>query len=383
MEVMAIGHSLGLRVCEQPGFIDGIGIPREDIHRNIPVILKCASLVHDIGNPPFGHFGETVIADYFKNYFKKHPEILAENSLEKEDFTSFDGNAQGLRVLTKLQLLNDLYGLNLTYATLGAYLKYPNAGKIDKSKIYSKKRGVFQSESDYLKKISVNCNMNQGESIIRHPLSFLMEAADSICYLVMDIEDGFNKGWYSYDFIKSKIEHIDPIRSKFNDLAEVRNDHKDVARMVKLRIFLIAKLVELAVTNFVKNLEIICNGDYNKELIEDDNSGLTKSLQQFCYENIFNRREIQQLELTGHSVITGLLDYYTHCLFDGSKKYKQRAEGMISGSIIRTALLENSANNFDDLNDYFKLRVIVDFISGMTDQFALDHFQKLSGQKIR
>jgi dGTPase len=383
MEVMSIGHSLGLRVCEHDSFVEKTRLPKEDIHRNIPVILKCASLVHDIGNPPFGHFGETVIADYFRSFFDAEPSKLKLSEIEKGDFVHFDGNAQGLRVLTKLQILNDIAGLNLTYATLGAYMKYPNAGEIDKKHISRKKRGVYQSEELYLKKISENCSMLKGDTIIRHPLSYLMEAADSICYLVMDIEDGFNKGWYSFDHLKSELDHIEYLNSKFSELEKIQEERKGITRMVKLRIFLISKLVELAVENFVTNLDVICNGDYNNELIKDDVHGLSKALGKFCVNNIFSRREIQQLELTGHSVIKGLLDYYIHCIFQGSRDYVQRAKGMISGSIIRTALLENGVQNFEDLNDYYKLRIIVDFISGMTDQFALDHYQKLSGQKIR
>lgn len=383
MEVMSIGHSLGLRVCEEPGFLKKTGLNKEEIHRTIPVILKNACLVHDIGNPPFGHFGETVIANYFENLFKKKEEIFNLSNEEKEDFEFFDGNAQGLRVLTKLQLLNNEEGgLNLTYASLGAFLKYPNSGKIDKSIISTSKRGVFQSEIDYLKKIGENCGMVNGNSFIRHPLSYLMEAADSICYLVMDIEDGFNKGWYTFDFVKSKLEHIDLLKEKLGELTIMESDPKGLSKMIKLRIFLISELVKLAVSNYVKNLEDICNGSYNKELINDDQSGLAESLSLFCVKNIFMKREIQQLELTGHSVLTGLLDYYIDCIFRRTKDYKKRAKGMISGSIIQASLFENKVDNFDNLSDYFKLRIIVDFISGMTDQFALNHYQKLSGQKI-
>lgn len=382
MEVMSIGHSLGLRVCEEKEFLDKTGLNKEQIHRTIPVILKNSCLVHDIGNPPFGHFGETVIANYFQNIFKDKNYKFNLTSEEKEDFELFDGNAQGFRVLTKLQILNDEAGLNLTYATLGAFLKYPNSGKIDKSIISTSKRGVFQSEIDYLKRVGESCGMINGSSYMRHPLSFLMEAADSICYLVMDIEDGFNKGWYSFEFVKKKLEHIDLLREKLEELSKIDEDGKGITRMVKLRIFLISELVKLAIRNYVKNLDKICQGSYNHELIKDDESDLAETLSDFCFKNIFLKREIQQLELTGHSVISGLLDYYIDCIFVRNKHYKRRALGMISSSIIKASLLENKVDDFDDLNDYFKLRIIVDFVSGMTDQFALNHFQKLSGQKI-
>ncbi|WP_206542928.1 dGTP triphosphohydrolase [Lacinutrix algicola] len=382
MEVMAIGHSLGLRICEEKEFLEKTGLDKEQIHRTIPVILKNSCLVHDIGNPPFGHFGETVIANYFQTLFKDKKHTFDLSPEQKEDFELFDGNAQGFRVLTKLQILNDEAGLNLTYATLGAFLKYPNFGKIDESTISTSKRGVFQSEIDYLQKIGENCGLKKGDSYMRHPLSFLMEAADSICYLVMDIEDGFNKGWYSFEFVKSKLKGIDILKEKLEELSKIDEDGKGITRMVKLRIFLISELVKLAISNYVKNLNKICKGEYDKELINDDESGLADTLSDFCYNNIFLKREIQQLELTGHSVLSGLLDYYIDCIFIRNKHYKRRALGMISSSLIKASLLENNVTKFDDLNDYFKLRIIVDFVSGMTDQFALNHFQKLSGQKI-
>ena len=181
MEVMAIGHSLGIRICEKDDFALTVGEDKINLFREIPVMLKNACLVHDIGNPPFGHFGETVIQEYFKKFFAQEKEkeekanvenkvvkTLKLNQGQQDDFINFDGNAQGFRVLTKLQILNDAYGLNLTYGTLASYTKYPNYGKIDKSKIAKKKRGVFQSEIEYLNQISEACGLKKGEDIIPH-----------------------------------------------------------------------------------------------------------------------------------------------------------------------------------------------------------------------
>lgn len=142
MEVMSIGHSLGIKICENKAFVKKIGKAKTYLYREIPIILKNACLVHDIGNPPFGHFGETVFQNFFKTFFIENPHIKL-TDIEKEDFTFFDGNAQGFRVLTKLQILNDKYGLNLTAATLGSYLKYPNYAEKDKSKIHKKNAVYF------------------------------------------------------------------------------------------------------------------------------------------------------------------------------------------------------------------------------------------------
>jgi dGTPase len=383
MEVMAIGHSLGIRICEDPSFQKLVGKDR-DIFREIPVILKNACLLHDIGNPPFGHFGETVIQNYFKKHFSSSNAVTLTDK-EKEDFIFFDGNAQGFRIITKLQILNDDCGLNLTYATLGAFLKYPNYGEIGE-KISNKKRGIFQSEKDYMHKVADACGTIIDSSFVRHPLSYLMEAADSICYSVMDIEDGFNKGWYKFDYIKQSLSHIDGIPEIIKDVELKLNGYgNESTSMVNFRIALINRLVNLAVKNFLTHIDLIMEGSYNNELIYDDNTKLAEALKTFCIKNIFPQREITTLELTGHSVLTGLLDYYIEFIFKEWKDYTKRAAGLISESVLRAAYLENKlpANStINDLNNYYKLRVIVDFISGMTDQFALNHYQKLSGQKI-
>lgn len=386
LEVMTIGYSLGIRLSEDKRFLEKTGMDKNELMRVIPIILKNSCLVHDIGNPPFGHFGEDVIQHYFTSLFPKGKNELGLSLPEVEDFTLFDGNAQGFRILTKLEVLDNAYGLNLTYATLGSFLKYPNAGKIDDSKIAQSKRGVFQSEKEYLLRVVDNCNLYKDDIFKRHPLAYLMEAADSICYLVMDIEDGFNRHYYNYEFVKSHLIDFDGFDKIF---AKIESDHNsqgiEISRMVALRIKLINILVKQAIDTFIDNLDAIYSGDYHKELIKDDSSGLVKRLNNFCFEYIFKNREIQSLELTGHSVLTGLLDYYIDFIFHENKHYRKRAQGMISTSIIRAAAIENNLKEnakIEEFTPYYKLRMIVDFITGMTDQFALNHFQKLSGQKI-
>lgn len=381
LEVMAIGYSLGIRLLEEKKFLEVSNIESQKALREIPVILKNICLVHDIGNPPFGHFGEEVIQNYFSKKFEENNFGLDQRQME--DFTKFDGNAQGFRVLTKLQVLEDSFGLNLTFATLASYLKYPNADEINKEYLRKKKRGVFQSEREYLYKVANGCGLidSTGE-YYRHPLSYLMEAADSICYLVMDIEDGFNKEWYSFEKIKQILGKLNGV-DKIIERADKKTN--EVSKMVKLRIELISYLVELAITNFINNYDSICKGSYNKELINEDINGVAPKLQEICNNEIFVKKEIQSLELTGDSVLSGLFDYFIKFLFHDNKAYRKRAVGLISKSILRAAFLENKQSidsKFEDLNNYYKLRVIVDFITGMTDQYALNQYQRINGQKI-
>jgi len=402
MEVMAIGYSLGVKLCEDTIFQKRVGRSKNNLFRQIPIILKNSCLIHDIGNPPFGHFGETVIQNYFKNFFKNcrifdkqssineeyeksTKKVITLTERQKKDFLHFDGNAQGLRVVTKLQMLNDIYGLNLTYATLGSYIKYPNNEIINKDLISKQKIGVFYSEDDIFKKIVKECSLKVNNDIVRHPLCYLMEAADSICYLTMDIEDGFSKGLLTLDDYYNRLKDIPSIKNKLKEIYEDKKDYykNDITKIVNFRIHVMQQLVILTIENFIKNLDTIEKGVYECELIFDDINNLATTLKNFCSEKIFKYRDINSLEITGHSVIKGLLDYYIEFIFHEDKKYRTRSFALISKSVLEVALEENNLTDLDDLTDYYKLRIIVDFISGMTDQYALNHYQKISGQKIK
>lgn len=395
MEVMSVGYSLGVRISEN-GKIKQKFSDKEDLFREIPIIMKNICLIHDIGNPPFGHFGETVIQNYFKELFEADRKALAQkkqNKLrfrltpnQKRDFLNFDGNAQGLRVLTKLQSLNDDKGLNLTYATLAAYIKYPNYGIKDKNRIATKKVGVFHSERAYFEEIMESCGLKSGVQYIRHPFCYLMEAADSICYLTMDIEDAYSKKLISLEELYHKLKDNLLVGNRITKIYEDTQKHykNDITKIVNFRIALIQALTDLAYDKFIQHIDKIETGDYNQELIFDDESDLAKTLQNIFIDKIASYREINSLEVTGHSVIKGLLDYYIYFLFHPNKDYQKRAEQLISSSILRAVCIENNCKNItiSELNNYYKLKLVVDFITGMTDQYALDHYQKISGQKI-
>lgn len=377
LEVMAVAYSIGIRLIENEAFLKITECTSDFLLRKIPLILQTAAVVHDVGNPPFGHLGEDSIKDFFDSYFKNNKGSLSE--IEIEDFTNFDGNAQGFRILTKLQILDDLYGLNLTKSTLGAYLKYPNADNIDKSRISKKKRGVFQSERNYLDEIANDSGMKHNNTIIRHPLSFLVEAADNICYRAMDIEDGFNKKWFSFEEL---LQHLQGSEI-YLEMVEIQKEKKsDAAKITAFRILVINKLVKLCISNFIDNIESICKGSYNCELIEDG-CKLDSELRSVCQKWIFHKREVVSMELQGDAVIKGLLNRYIEFLIKKPEKYSSRALPLISNSILKTAIMENcdqSTKDFDKLTEYLKYRVIVDYISGMTDQFALTQFRILYGE---
>lgn len=378
--------------------------------------------MHDIGNPPFGHYGEHVISKYFEAYFihekvieindKKEIVFLQNNKFNLDeqqilDFINYDGNAQGLRVITKLQYLNDLAGLNLTYGTLGAYLKYPSTKKAKYSNyIGEKKHGIYYTENEIFNNIVEKCNLrleleNGSERIKRHPLSFLVEAADTICYRSMDIEDGWNQGWYDFNDIVNWI-NLEIRKINKNDKLDIcqiigyADFEKELPyrkKMVDFRVFLIQYFVNLATKNFIENLSSIDEGTYSNELLDEDPFKVEESLKLFTRKYIFKNREILSAELTGASVLNGLLDILIKLYFNEDESNRFHITGLTSKTIIRTAIheelnktMKNSLelNCFDvkELNSYYKLRIVVDFVSGMTDQYAVKLYQRLSGQKL-
>lgn len=486
-EVMSLGYTFGMLLCNDKDFVKKIGFEdnEAELLRIIPIIIQNICLIHDIGNSPFGHFGETIISNYFAKLDEdKMKEFHELDDRLKRDFLNYDGNAQGLRVLTKLQILNDPYGLNLTYATLASSLKYPNfkiinseqekslakEGKnLENKFIECKKHGVFFSEEEYFNLIIEKTGLKIDNREVRHPLCYLMEAADSIAYYCMDMEDGFNKGIYNIEDIRKEFEKKKEfdICKKILDTIDTKYVN-DSFKIVNIRIKLIQYFVDLAFEKFIKNLNLIEKGEYNKELIEDDKNEIYEIVSGFS-KRIFKSREINNLESTGYSVMVGLLDFYIDFVFKKQNdKFINKAEVLISNSIIDAAieetlietcerkvtnkltklktdlnlfsqsgnpndklteevgkyeemenllnenkdrytklitsqkteyiptgspeslelaeirgkLLEKIKPEFKDLDNYYKFRVIVDFISGMTDQYAVKHYQRISGQRI-
>lgn len=422
MEVMNIGQSFVFALSKSDKFIAHSGLDEVIILRDLAAALKVACLVHDIGNPPFGHFGEDSLQSYFRELFNNPPSWMSEterdqlnelgknSSVQGADYTQFDGNAEGLRVLTKLQFIDSLDGLNLTCASLGAFMKYPNSELKEGKNAYigKHKHGVLTTEKLVLNKVQTACGLPQSDIfIVRHPLSFLMEAADSICYLTMDIEDGLKRNLLTLNDIKEKIEKYKKDEGiSFDDKAEnlltnIQNEILDNyvnmrKKIMNLRTYLMGYLIDLALRNFINNIEQIENGKYNVELIEDDSNCIAKILGEICKQYILNSRDVISLEITGKSVIYGILDAYIKMFFSKEKSLRNRAKRLISKTIFLTTLqehLELKGENYKaddryedfDVEDFSveeRLRILRDYVSCMTDKFALNHYRKLSGQQI-
>lgn len=453
LEVMNMGLSFCIDLSENIDFLKGTGLEPNDVLRTISAILKTSCIVHDIGNPPFGHFGEAVIQDYFTklfddlhdrnhyiwqgiekmdyltkterkgwdketcdnarngrmNYIKSNLELFlgVDNEDWRRDYTEFDGNAEGLRILSRLQNAGDLYGLNLTYGTLAASIKYPNTGRGDKNdgNIGKHKHGVMFTEKNLLHAIVKECNIHNNGDVFRHPLAFLMEAADSICYLTMDIDDAVGKKWVKFEDVMNLIENCDdPDKSKILSLydAIILGNYNPRKSWICLRTAMLGYLMEVATKNFVSHLQEIEVGSYNNELIEDG-CMLTKKLQDFSRKNILSHRDINLLETTGKSVISGLIDQYIRLMFHPDRNFRDKAKVLLSRSILVTVIMEHIRDHETEYNYKYKMascedvfdrfdigdltaeerfRIIRDYIAGMTDKFALNHYQELSGQKL-
>lgn len=424
MQVMSVAESLAHFYTRTEIFRETYKDKAYGYDASISAILRTAALLHDIGNPPFGHFGEITIQNYFKKYLEDH-HIITER--QAWDFTQFDGNALGLRIVSKLQYTGTLDGLNLTYPTLGAYLKYPNKGKADGEYVGDHKHGIFCTEEKIFDEIAKCCNMKKGrDKYKRHPLSFLVEAADSICYGTMDIEDGYNIHWYSFDniidalnkFIIEKVSEKengkDLLKSYLDDpkkpdsfsiekligFCRFWNDgtEKDKRRLIlDFRVAMIGYLTRLAINNFEKNLEAIDKGEYSNELLKDDEYEVFGALSDFTFHRIISRRDIQEVELTGNSVINGLLDILMSYAFSEDKKFRSKIKAVISKSRMEVTLheydypkvmfkkfTEDDLWKFDieNLDNYSKLRLIVDFVASMTDKYSVELYQKFAGMKM-
>lgn len=271
-------------------------------------------------------------------------------------------------------------------------------------------RKVFRKK-EALDKVMNGCGLKTEKGFIRHPLVFLMEAADSICYLIMDIEDANQKQWLTLDKLKyyiNKDENISlDIKNKLmqNTQTTSGNNNYSKKEWVSFRTTLLSHLMEVATNNFVEKLGDIVRGEYNNELIED-NDGVAKLLKYITREYILSNREITSLEITGEAVISGILNAYIKYFFHTNKDFRDRGKSLISRSIFMTILhehkeayhddsyfvqkygnyqsIEKLYKNFDvaDFTVEERFRLIRDFIACMTDKFALNHIRKLNGQKI-
>ncbi len=386
MEVSSIARSLGVSVENE---LIASGKLAAEHAGKLGAILSTAGLIHDLGNPPFGHYGEEVIQRFFTELFEK--ESYGLSAAQQEDFRRFDGNAQALRYLSRVHYMYDKEGENhgsdLTFATLATILKYPRSSlEVDKSKGLSyKKIGYFQSEAPLFAKIREACGLKAS----RHPLVFLLEAADDIAYMAADIEDGFKKGAVTLEMIKYYLEKAITTEEGQGLLASL---HKQQARMNPaypdpeelavswLRIFVQQFLIRSAITAFVEHHDTILEGRFEEDLLAKGPAGeILDALKKLGREKIYSHKSAVTKELAGGRAVYGLLGYFTEAVLGDGKDFRSRSlYSLISPNFrfIAEHFPSQSANRYD------RFLLVTDFISGMTDSYAVDLYQRLSGIKL-
>lgn len=374
LEVSSVGRSLGKRVGE-------IILQRHsELSTSFSLfdfgaIVAAASLAHDLGNPPFGHAGEDAISDFFLH----HPagQSFKENVSESEwsDLITFEGNAQGFRILNKNQ-----YGLKLSFATLGAFTKYPCPSLFpqrDKSKRSQKKFGFFETEKNIFTEVAQQLELiNVAQGVFsRHPLAFLVEAADDICYSIIDLEDGCSLGLVSYEEAKKLFENvITKNKSKLGKLQYLTSKQEKIGY---LRALAIGDLMDECCSLFLDSEKEILMGTFDQSLV--DHCPSREALSQIIKlskDKIYQARQVVEIEATGHEVLPGLLKEFLqageHIAYKGiSRKYANLS--LLLPEDTRWSIQQEPSNT------YGLVRNIVDFVSGLTDKHAISLFRKIKG----
>lgn len=392
-------------------------------------IVEMACLMHDIGNPPFGHFGEAAINDWFKQ--RLHPSDAASQPLSddrcivrdlrlhegeeglndlrrkvRQDLCHFEGNAQGIR------LVHSLMRMNLTWAQVGCILKYTRpawwTGETPASHSYlMKKPGYYLSEEAYIERLRKELSLTPNG---RFPLTWIMEAADDISYCVADLEDAVEKRIFSVEELYQHLYAAWGTHEKGSLFAQVVENAWEKSRsntlsrstedqfFMYLRVNTLNKLVPYAASRFIDNLPQIFSGEFNHALLEDDSSfsQLLELYKHVAMRHVFSHPDVEQLELQGYRVISGLLEIYSPLLLLSVDEFselveKERVRRIPIESRLYQKLstrhrlayveaiskLDRHATQWPVMEYYYRCRLIQDYISGMTDLYAWDEYRKL------
>ena len=373
LEVSSVGMSLGNDVAHQ--LITKHPELGGTLFEEIGTIVSSACLAHDMGNPPFGHSGERAI----QSFFKEGPGLFLKDEVCPDfwsDITHFEGNANAFRLLTHRFKGRRDGGFVLTYSTLASIVKYPHSSGLSGKK---GKFGFFHSEESIYKKIAADLGIIERESTsegvryARHPLVYLVEAADDICYEIMDIEDAHKLKILSYE----ETEHL--LLGFFDDDAKAHMRKRVVdegitdpnERVVYMRASVIGLLERACASAFVHHEDDILRGEMGGSLIDHVDTPI-KEAYRHCVEvsrqRIYNSKPVLDVELSGYQIIETLMEKMIHAIVTPQLYYSQQ-------------LINRVSNQYDIHSNDLETRImaVIDFISGMTDVYALDIYQKIKG----
>lgn len=384
LEVSSVGRSLGSVAGEfiLDFFKDELTPQAKDFYlHNLSEVVAAACLCHDIGNPAFGHSGEDAIASYFE---RNETDLKSKfNTKEWADLVNFEGNANAIRVLTHQQQGKDEGGTKLTYTTLASIAKYPcEAIAKDKSILHRKKFGFFQNEKETFLQIAKETSLQEESTdpIIfkRHPFVWLVEAADDICYNIIDMEDAHRLGIVSSADCEALF--LELIRSENGDtsridqkLATITNKNE---RISYLRAKVINALINKSLDIYKEHFQEICEGSLSKALLslyKTKNPAL-QQIEDFSFEKIYAHKAVVEIENAGYNVMYALLDHFVPTIIKPKseiKSYDKMALKLLPQQFV-----------YDKGTAYQKVLGVIDFVSGMTDNYATDLYRKIKGIDI-
>ena len=373
LEVSVVGRSLGRMVGraiiqKHPQLQTAHGYHFNDFG----AIVAAAALAHDIGNPPFGHSGEKAIGEYFLSGLgKRFKNELTEK--EYQDLIDFEGNANGFKILTESR--NGVQGgLRLTYATLGAFMKYPKESlpKKPTSHVVDKKYGVFQGDVDFFNKVSEDLGLlkrDSGFGYARHPLAYLTEAADDICYTIIDFEDGINLGLIEEEIALEYLINLVRHNLKTEVYSRLTTPQ---TRLSYLRSLAINTLVEEAASVFLSNEEEILKGNFSESLMDQSKyKAQISDIIKISVDKIYQSDEVMKKEMVGHKILSTLLDAICTSLENQYKGNARQYDKLLLRSL--------NANFSTPVSTYDYLMQTCHYISCLTDGSAVRIFQNLRG----
>ncbi|MEY8175937.1 dGTPase [Enterobacter hormaechei] len=430
MEVQQVGRYIAKEILsrlKEQRLLETYGL--DELTGPFESIVEMACLMHDIGNPPFGHFGEAAINDWFKQRLFPSDAISqplsddrcvvrdlclreGEDSLNdlrrkvRQDLCHFEGNAQGIR------LVHSLMRMNLTWAQVGCILKYTRpawwTGETPATHSYlMKKPGYYLSEEAYIARLRKELSLTPNG---RFPLTWIMEAADDISYCVADLEDAVEKRIFSVEELYQHLHDVWGEHEKGSLFAQVVENAWDKSRsnslsrstedqfFMYLRVNTLNKLVPYAAARFIDNLPMIFSGEFNHALLEDESSfsQLLELYKNVAVRHVFSHPDVEQLELQGYRVISGLLEIYGPLLqltvdefselADNervrrlpieSRLYQKLSTRHRLAYIEAVSKIDRHSSQWPVMEYYYRCRLIQDYISGMTDLYAWDEYRKL------
>lgn len=387
LEVASVGRSLGQAAGDwlvnkqpnaDPDFIDFYSY-------ELPSVIAAACLAHDIGNPPFGHSGEEAIRLFFQN-LQGNTKLRFQQQLspnQQRDFLFFEGNANAFRTLTHSFNEPRPGGYQLTYTTLASLVKYPSSSQsgFNKASLVTKKSGFFDKEIPQWQKIAETLHIprlpDHDLAYARHPFVYLVEAADDICYRIIDFEDAHRLGILSKETIanlflaffeqETGYDNREKVLETFNSI----ND--DNQKIQFLRAKVINLLVKRCFTVFKEKEAELLAGNLQKSLIDllpETDLAIIKQIDQYSVKHIYNHRSVVEIEIAGYQVIGALLNAFIGALMEPGIKKSQKFLQLIPAQFV-IRLKDDSL--------YADLQSVVDFIAGMTDLYAVDLYRRISG----